>query len=122
MLWHTCVLLQKGESVLAPLLKAAPHPLLAWDCTLLCVNGLHIKDSTISLKLFSLSTDFGPIQGRRKGMRHSPDASQAHAQHVSELLELHAPVAQAVLHSISILVLAAILKSLPYLPDQFPCT
>ena len=55
-------------------------------------------------------------------MRHSPAPSQAHAKHVSELLELHAPIAQAVLHVIGILKLAAILESFSDLLKQFPCT
>ena len=55
-------------------------------------------------------------------MQHSPGPSQAHAKHVSELLKLHAPIAQAILHGISILEFVAILKSFPDLPDQFSCT
>ena len=55
-------------------------------------------------------------------MRYSPAPSQAHAKHVSELLKLHAAIAQAVLHGIGILKFAAIFKSFSDLPHQFPCT
>lgn len=66
-LWYTCIVLQKRENVVPPLLKAALHALLAWDCALLCVIGLHMKESTISLKLFSLSTDWDPIREHHSG-------------------------------------------------------